>query len=396
MIGEHPARPPRRHIQVVSALHQPAPVIETVASPNGGPNKILVKNTFLHLSEELQDVLSRRPRTESSDAVLDGPRTPKLNIAETVYENSVFPPVAEHPEHESEAEEAASGDANSNASTAPSHGHTGAGGGGGGQGGMPQMQQGQSPGVGGGAGGAPGVGGMGAAQQPPSAVPCMTSSSPLPSPSIPPTHGQPPSAQGGPGGGGGPPNRSGSMPTRHDRPVSAATQGLLDQINAVMVDTSDPDYVPTPNISELPQPQHGLTTVMLRNIPNKYTQRMLLDVMNKHFKGLYDFFYLPIDFRNKCNVGYAFINFIHSHYAEMFKNMFHGYKLNAFKSHKVCEVSWGRVQGLRDNIEHYRNSAVMSIPIPQYKPLLFKNGIQIPFPDADGPLPSVKLRPQKC
>ncbi|GAB67324.1 RNA-binding protein mei2 homologue [Plasmodium cynomolgi strain B] len=33
-----------------------------------------------------------------------------------------------------------------------------------------------------------------------------------------------------------------------------------------------------------------LTTVMLRNIPNKYTQKMLMNVMNEHFKGLYDFF----------------------------------------------------------------------------------------------------------
>ncbi|SOV74772.1 RNA-binding protein mei2 homologue, putative [Plasmodium sp. gorilla clade G3] len=138
-----------------------------------------------------------------------------------------------------------------------------------------------------------------------------------------------------------------------------------------------------------------LTTVMLRNIPNKYTQNMLMDVMNEHFKGLYDFFYLPIDFRNKCNVGYAFINFIHPYYAELFIKFFNNYKLNAFKSNKVCSVTWGRVQGLKANIEHYRNSAIMTIPIPQYKPILFQNGITVSWPESDGPLPSIKLRSQK-
>ena len=52
------------------------------------------------------------------------------------------------------------------------------------------------------------------------------------------------------------------------------------------------------------------TTLMIKNIPNKYTQKMLLATIDEHFKGHYDFFYLPIDFKNKCNVGYAFINMV--------------------------------------------------------------------------------------
>ena len=53
------------------------------------------------------------------------------------------------------------------------------------------------------------------------------------------------------------------------------------------------------------------TTVMIKNIPNKYTQKMLLQKINETHKDQYDFFYLPIDFKNQCNVGYAFINFVH-------------------------------------------------------------------------------------
>lgn len=41
------------------------------------------------------------------------------------------------------------------------------------------------------------------------------------------------------------------------------------------------------------------TTIMIRNIPNKYTQQLLLNEINVAHKGKVDFFYLPLDFKNR-------------------------------------------------------------------------------------------------
>jgi hypothetical protein len=136
----------------------------------------------------------------------------------------------------------------------------------------------------------------------------------------------------------------------------------------------------TPAFQNRP-PVDDRTTVMLRNIPNKYTQRMLLaEVDGLGFGGQYDFFYLPIDYRNKCNVGYCFISFVNNEFARVFMEKLNGYKLPGFNSQKICEVSWARVQGLRANIQHYRNSPVNSVNVPEYRPLLFAHGTEIQFP----------------
>ena len=39
------------------------------------------------------------------------------------------------------------------------------------------------------------------------------------------------------------------------------------------------------------------TTLMIKNIPNKYSQKMLLAAVDEHHRGNCDFFYLPIDFK---------------------------------------------------------------------------------------------------
>ena len=83
------------------------------------------------------------------------------------------------------------------------------------------------------------------------------------------------------------------------------------------------------------------TTIMIRNIPNKYTQTMLLQEIDASYRGAYDFFYLPIDFKNKCNVGYAFINFMDYRRIVPFFREFNAQRWKNFNSEKVRTVVGG-------------------------------------------------------
>eukprot|EP00854_Cymbomonas_tetramitiformis_P012437 gene12437-14694_t len=101
------------------------------------------------------------------------------------------------------------------------------------------------------------------------------------------------------------------------------------------------------------------TALMIRNIPNKYTQDMLLAIINKNHKGQYDFFYLPIDFRNKCNVGYAFINMTSPKHVVSFHLAFHKKKWEHFNSEKITGISYARIQTRSALIAHFQNSSLL-------------------------------------
>ncbi len=124
------------------------------------------------------------------------------------------------------------------------------------------------------------------------------------------------------------------------------------------------------------------TTIMIKNIPNKYTINTFLDEINIDFKNKYDVFYLPIDYGNKCNLGFAFINFVDSFHIINFYDMYRGKKWKRFNSEKTCELLYAKIQGKKDLISHFEKGKVLSFESEDKRPLI------LPTPN---PLPNIVI-----
>lgn len=139
-----------------------------------------------------------------------------------------------------------------------------------------------------------------------------------------------------------------------------------------------------------------VTTVMLRNIPNKYTQNTLMQEINElGFVGTYNFFYLPMDVHNRSNVGYAFINFEQPKDAERFRRAFCEHRFQRFHSRKIGSVCTAHVQGLDENLRHFENRAVTQARNDQYRPVVLKGQQRVDFEDAVGEVKSRSRRSSK-
>jgi len=101
-------------------------------------------------------------------------------------------------------------------------------------------------------------------------------------------------------------------------------------------------------------------TVMMRNLPKKLSQSLLMEeIRSKGFGDSYDFVYVPMDKETKSNRGYAFINFVEPKYAMAFKSCYEGHQLTKYSSRKVIAILPAALQGFDANHAHFASLRVV-------------------------------------
>lgn len=95
-------------------------------------------------------------------------------------------------------------------------------------------------------------------------------------------------------------------------------------------------------------------TVILRNIPNKYDEIMLVEQFNasgfstdSHIR----YVYTPKDGTNNCNLGYAFVDLVNHDEAVRFTSVYEGFRLPSSKSRKVCSANWAKMQSVPASLQ---------------------------------------------
>ena len=108
------------------------------------------------------------------------------------------------------------------------------------------------------------------------------------------------------------------------------------------------------NLDDIVTGKDTRTTVMIRNIPIKYTDEILIEALNE-FNGKYDCLYMPYDYEKNGNKGYAFINFVNPLHILYFYEKFNGKKWVHFESSKICELNCAHFQGINEIQKHAKN-----------------------------------------
>lgn len=145
------------------------------------------------------------------------------------------------------------------------------------------------------------------------------------------------------------------------------------------------DYqaVTVPGLSYEVAEADNRTTLMVGNLQHDLTQlKFVQDLLDSGYRGLFDFVYMPMNFRESGNFGYAFVNFVSHHVAANLMDQMKNPKYAENPSIQKWNIVWSNCQGFDANVERYRNSPLMHELVPMdCKPTVYNHmGMQVPFP----------------
>lgn len=116
----------------------------------------------------------------------------------------------------------------------------------------------------------------------------------------------------------------------------------------------------------------GDTTLVVRNIPARYTQEKLL--MEWIPDGSFDLLHLPFNFREKKMASHVFLNFVSHEMAVRFQEQWHGKFLSVHGRTRALDICSSTIQGYMPYLDR--------MPILQNRddsllPALFREGVRL-------------------
>lgn len=121
----------------------------------------------------------------------------------------------------------------------------------------------------------------------------------------------------------------------------------------------------------------GMTTLVLHDIPRNWGQEDMLQLWPPH-ECMYDYLYLPFNIKQRRMAGYAFVNFLSWHAAEVFRERWQGHVLRRSEKVKYLRFSVALMQGAAANLQYLKENNIEGVENDKYFPALFEAGRRVP------------------
>jgi len=121
----------------------------------------------------------------------------------------------------------------------------------------------------------------------------------------------------------------------------------------------------------------GVTTIVVRNVPARFSQEQLLQLWPPN--GTYDLMYLPYSYQRQRRSGLVFINMTSHEAALNFVAKWHGHKIENVSGAKRLDIGVAAVQGFMMNLKHLKASNIARVRNEQFLPVAFNGTQQLDF-----------------